>query len=85
MVEWRGEGKGQGDVQGPFLCVSGVRGLNYGTQLLVPGHSPYPWHQATDCPNQDTPSILPGIVSSSSAHGCTHLTLAPLCIVLLLR
>ena len=85
MVERRGEGKEWGDVQGPFLCVSGVHGLNHGTQLLVLGHSPYPWHQATDCPNQGTLSILPSIASFSSARDCAHPTLAPLCIVLLLR
>ena len=65
--------------------MSRVRGLNYGTQLLVPGRSPYPWHQATDCPNQGTPSILLDIVSSSSARGCAHPILAPLRIVLPLQ
>ena len=75
MVEWRGKGRERGDVQGLFLCVSGVLGLNYGTQLLVLRHSPYPWHQATDCPNQGTLSISPSIASSSSAHGCAHVTI----------
>ena len=64
--------------------MSGVRGLNYETQLLVPECSPYLWHQATDCPNWGIPSTLPNTVSSSSAHSCTHPILAPLHIVLLL-
>ena len=72
------------DVQWPFLYVSWVRDLNYGTQLSVPGCSPYPWHQATDCPNQGIPSTLPNIVVSSRAHKCAHPILAPLRIVLLL-
>ena len=66
-----------------FICELGL-GLNYRTQLLVPGHSPCPWHQATDCPNQGIPSILPDIVVFSSAHKCAHPSLAPLHIVLLL-
>ena len=85
MVERRGKGKEQGDVQGPFLCVSGVLSSNHGTQLLDLGRFPYPWHQATDCPNQGTLSILPSIASSSSARSCARPTLAPLHIVLLLR
>ena len=84
MVEQRrGDGK-SGGVQGPFLCVSGVRYLNYGTQLLILGRFPCPWHQATDCPNRDIPSTLPNTVSSSSACSCTQPILAPLHIVLLL-
>ena len=69
---------------GPFLCVSGVLGLDYGTQLSALGRCSYPWHQATDCLNQGIPSTLPNTVSSSSAHSCAHLTLVPLRIVLLL-
>ena len=84
MVEQRrGEEKSRG-VQGPFLCVSRVHSLNCGTQLLILGRSPCPWHQATGCLNQDIPSTLPNTVSSSSAHSCAHPILAPLCIVLLL-
>ena len=85
MVEWkRGDG-GHGDVQGLFLCVSGVHSLNHGTQLLILGRSPCPWHRATDCLNWGIPSILPNTASSSSTHDCAHLVLAPLRIVLLLR
>ena len=58
--------------------------MNCETQLSVLGRCPYPWHQATDCPNRDIPSILPDIASSSSARDCAHPTLAPLRIVLLL-
>ena len=83
MVEWRGDRDWRG-VRGPFLCVSCVQGLNCGTQLSIPGHSPCPWHQATDCPNRDIPSTLPNIVSSSSAHRYTHPVLTPLHIALLL-
>ena len=64
--------------------MSGVRGLNYETQLLVPGCSPCSWHQATDCPNRGIPSILPNTASSFSARGCTHPILVLLRIVLLL-
>ena len=81
MVELRRGKGGLEDVAGHFLCVSRVRDLNHETQLLVPERSPYPRHQATDCPNQGTPSILPNIASSSSAHDCTHPVLAPLHIV----
>ena len=84
MVEKRRGNGEREDVLGPFLCVSGVRDLNYETQLSVPGRSPCPWHQATDCLNQGTPSTLPSIVSSSSAHSGAHPVLAPLRIVLLL-
>ena len=73
------------DVLGLLLYVSGVRGLNYGTQLLVPGRSPCPGHQATDCLSRDTPSTLLGIASSSSAHNGAHPALVPLRIVLRLR
>ena len=62
----------------------GVRDSNYGTQLLVPGRSPCPWHQATDCLNRDIPSILPSTASFSSARSCARLVFAPLRIVLLL-
>ena len=79
---WRRGGEESGGVQGPFLCVSGVRCLNHGTQLSILGHFPYPGHQATDCLNRDIPSTLPNIVSSSSAHNCSHPVLAPLHIVL---
>ena len=64
--------------------MSWVQSLNYETQLLPLGCSPYPWHQPTDCPNLGIPSTLPDIVASSSAHGYVHLGLAPLCIVPLL-
>ena len=64
--------------------MSWVQGLNCETQLLVPGHSPCPWHQATDCPNRGIRSTLPSTVSSSSDHRYAHPTLAPLHIVLLL-
>ena len=64
--------------------MSGVRGLNYETQLLVPGHSPCPWHQATDCPNWGIPSIILNTASSSSTRGCAHPILVLLRIVLLL-
>ena len=62
--------------------MSGVRCLNYGTQLSVLKRSSCPWHQATDYPNWGIPSTLPDTVSSSSAHSCAHPTLAPLHIVL---
>ena len=81
------EKKGDGDrryVQWPFLCVSWVRGLNHGTQLSIPGCSPCPWYQPTDCLNQGIPSILPDIVVFPSTHKCAHPILAPLHIVLLL-
>ena len=84
MVEQRrGDGK-SGGVQELFLSVSGVCGLNDGTQLLVPGRFPCSWHQATDCLNRGTLSTLPNTVSSSSARGCARLIFAPLRIVLLL-
>ena len=58
--------------------------MNYETQLLALGRCPYPWHQATDCPNQSITSTLLNIASFSSAHSCVHPVLAPLHIVLLL-
>ena len=64
--------------------MSQVWGLNRETQLSVPGCSPCPRHQATDCLNRDIPSTLPNIASSSSAHRYAYLTLAPLHIVLLI-
>ena len=84
MIELRRGSEEHVDIQRPFLCVSGVLGLNYGTQLSILGHSPCPWHQATDCPDRGIPSTLPNTVSSSSAHGYVRLELAPLRIVLLL-
>ena len=83
MIEQRGNGDWR-VIQEPLLCVSWSWDLNCETQLLVPGRSPCPWRQATDCPNQGIPSTLPSIASSSSAHRYTHPVLAPLCIVLLL-
>ena len=84
MVEQKREDGEDGDVQGPFLSVSGVRSLNDETQLSVPGRFPCPWHQATDYLNQGIPSILPNIASFFSARDCARPILVLLRIVLLL-